>query len=522
MCEKNMIPAGFFRDDGNFVCTNPSGNAIMYFVLLCYRKGADCLHRLKAYFSRILCMLMIALVLTSPLTAMAEYDAEHPELLTEDDITAVSCILIEQTSGDVIFEKDADKLMYPASTTKIMTVLLGLLATPDLNEMVTVSYNGSKEGVRTQLDPESSVLGLKEGEQLSMLDLLYGTILRSGNDAAIAVAEHVSGTEANFVALMNSTARAFGMSNTNFLNPHGLHQDYHYTTARDLATLAYEAMKNETFRDIVRSDRHQMSATNMQKERMISTGHRIMLKTYNGEDNSYYYEYITGIKSGTTNAAGYCYVGAAEKDGVELISVVLYSDRYNVWRDTKKLFEYGFSQYTHTTLTEMYMENPLRVFTSGYDKTDVGLGELELSATPVDPTKTVEISGTYDEIEQLTQNLRNLVLVEYTRELKAPITAGEVIGKMTYVTERGQAVEYNLLATRSVVARKDRPPSLSDIIAATEADPNPFPPITVEIVLILLSPLLVVTALILIIRLIVRSYKRHYARLPKNKNRYVK
>ncbi len=512
----------FFTKKRNFGCTNPSGNAIMYFVLLCYRKEADALRRLMTYLLRAVCMVLTVLVLSSSFTAYAEYDAEHPELLTEDDITAVSCILIEQSTGEVIFEKDADKLMYPASTTKIMTVLLGLLATDDLNEIVTVSYNGSKDGVRTMLDPESSVLGLRVGEQLTMLDLLYGTILRSGNDAAIAVAEHVSGTEADFVQLMNQTAQMFGMTNTNFMNPHGLHHDYHYTTARDLATLSYEAMKNETFRDIARSDRHQMAATNEQKERMISTGHRIMLQTYNGEANSYYYEYITGIKSGTTDAAGYCYVGAAEKDGVELISVVLYSDRYNVWRDTKKLFEYGFSQYTHTTLTEMYMQNPLRVFTSGYDKDDVGLGELELSASPVDPTKTVEISGTYAKIEELTKNLRNLVMVQYARELKAPITAGEVIGKMTYTTERGEAIEYNLLATRSVVARKNRPPSLSDIIAMTESDPNPFPPLTVEIALIVLSPLLITIAAIFVIRLIARSYKRHYARLPKNKNRYVK
>ena len=513
---------GFFRFVCKFGCTNPSGNAIMYFVLLCYRKGADVLQRFTGYFSRLMCMLFAALVLTSPLTAYADYDAEHPELLTEEDIAAASCILIEQSTGDVIFEKDADAKMYPASTTKIMTVLLGLLATEDLAELVTVSYNGSKEGVRTMLDPESSVLGLKEGEQLTMLDLLYGTILRSGNDAAIAVAEHVSGSEEAFVQLMNQTARAFGMSNTNFMNPHGLHNDYHFTSARDLATLSYQAMKNETFKEIVRSDRHEMSATNMQKERMISTGHRIMLRNYNGEANSYYYEHITGIKSGTTDAAGYCYVGAAEKDGVELISVVLYSDRYNVWRDTKKLFEYGFSQYTHVTLTEMYQENPLSVYTSGYDRSDPGLGKLELSASPVDPTQTVEISGTYAKIEELTANLRNMVVVEYTRDLRAPITAGEVMGTMTYVTERGQEVVYHLLATRSVIARQQRPPSLADIIAATEADPNPFPPLTVEIVLIVLSPLLIVTAAVLIVRAIVRSYKRHYARLPKNKNRYVK
>ena len=472
-------------------------------------------------FMRVICMIMAALVLTSPLTAFAEYDAEHPELLTEDDITAASCILIEQTTGEVIFEKDADQVMYPASTTKIMTVLLGLL-TCDMSDTVTVSYNGSKTGVRTQLDPESSVLGLSEGEQINMLDLLYGTILRSGNDAAIAVAEHVSGNEAAFVDLMNQTAQKLGMSNTHFMNAHGLHHENHYTSARDLATLSYTAMQNETFRDIAASVTYHMGATSVQKERTISTGHRIMLKQYNGESNSYYYEYITGIKSGTTDAAGYCYVGAAEKDGVKLISVVLYSDRYNVWRDTKKLFEYGFSQYTSVSLTDMYLENPLKVYTSGYDMSDKELGVLELSAVPADPTKTVEISGTHAKIEQLTANLRNLVLVQYTRDLKAPIDAGEVIGKMTYITEQGEAVEYNLLATRSVLARQNRPPSLADIIAMTEADPNPFPPLTVEIVLIVLSPLLIVTVIILIIRAFVRSYKRHYARLPRNKNRYVK
>lgn len=485
-------------------------------------KGGRLLQRLLPYLTQALSLLLMLLVLTSPLTAFADYDANHPELLTEEDLTGVSCILIEQTTGNDIFTKDPDKLMYPASTTKIMTVLLGILYCEDLNEIVTVSYNGSKTGVRAQLDENSSVLGLIEGEEIKMIDLLYGTMLRSGNDGAIAIAEHIAGSEAAFVDLMNQTAQQYGMTNTHFMNSHGLHDDYHYTTARDLATLSYIAMQNETFADIARTVTYNMEATNAQRERTISTGHRIMLKTYNGESNSYYYEYITGIKSGTTDAAGNCYVGAAEKDGVKLISVVLYSDRYNVWRDTKKLFEYGFTQYTSVTLAELYQENPLKVYTTGYDKDDPGLGQLELTASPVDPTKTVEITGTYDEIELLKTNLRNLVLVQYTRELKAPIAAGEVIGTMTYVKDNGEAVEYNLLANRSVIARKNAPPTLAQIIAMTEADPNPFPPLTVEIVLIVLSPLLIVIAVILIIRAFVRSYKRHYARLPKNKNRYVK
>lgn len=485
-------------------------------------KGGCRLQRSSCLFLRAVCMLLTMLMLTSPFTAFADYDPEHPELLTDEDIAATSYILIEQSSGNVILERLPDQPMYPASTTKIMTVLLAILACEDLNETVTVSFNGSKEGVLL-LDPDSSYLGLKEGEEIPLIDVLYGTILRSGNDAAIALAEHVSGTEAAFVSLMNETAQRFGMTNTQFMNAHGLHHDYHFTTARDLATLAREAMMNDTFADIAAATSRAIDKTNLQKAKTINTGHRIMQEIRNGEANSYYYKYATGIKSGTTSAAGNCYVGSATKDGVQLISVVLDSDdSYSVYRDTKRLLEYGFSQYTHVSLTEMYLENPLHVFTTGYDKADPGLGKLELSASPVDPTKVVEISGTYDEIEQMTANLRNLVLVQYTRELKAPISAGEVIGTMTYVTETGEAVEYNLLATRSVIARKNAPPTLADIIARTDSDPNPFPPLTVEIALIVLSPLLAVLAVILVIRLIVRGYKRHYARLPKNQNRYVK
>lgn len=483
-------------------------------------KGGSILHRTIIIGKRLICLILIGLTLLYPVSALAEYDPEHPELLDEDDITAEACILIEQSTGNVIFEKNADALMYPASTTKIMTVLLGIMM-GELDATVTVSYNGSKAAART-LDPDASVLGLIEGEEIILEDLLYGTILRSGNDGAIAIAEYISGSESAFVDLMNQAAQVFGLTNTHFVNSHGLHDDYHYTTARDLAILSREAMMDETFAKIARSYTHYMPKTNMQQERTISTGHRIMLKNWNGESNSYYYEYITGIKSGTTNAAGNCYVGSAEKDGVQLISVVLKSDHYGVWRDTKRLLEYGFSQYTHVTLTELYLRNPLTVYTIGYDASDVGLGELVLSCSPKDPRQTAEITGTYDEIDQLAANLRDLVLVQYTRELKAPISAGEVIGTMTYLTDSGEAIEYNLLATRSVIARKDAPMTLEQIVAMTESDENPFPPITVELVLIVLSPMLIVIAVILIIRAIVSRHRRHFARLPKNKTRYVK
>lgn len=479
---------------------------------------------------RIFCLMLSVLMLLSALPALAEmpnptispnapeYDAEHPELLEADQLACAACILIEESSGDVIFSKNADAVLYPASTTKIMTVMLGLMY-GDPKDVTTVSYAGSKIGVRSMLDEDSSVLGLKEGEEIVIEDLLYGTILRSGNDGAITIAEYISGNETAFVNLMNQTAQQLGMKNTHFMNSHGLHHDNHYTTAEDMAVLARAAMQYDLFREIARSKTHHMPETNKQGEYTISTGHRIMLPTEKGEANKYYYDEITGIKSGSHSKAAYCYVGSASRDGVDLISVVLYSNRYDVWRDTKKLMEYGFTQYSSMTLTEMYEENPLKVYTIGYAIDDTGLGELYLSASPVDPGNTVSISGTFDQLEYQTAHLRDRLLVQYTRELVAPITAGEKIGTMTYTTDDGRAVVYNLLATRTVPARTDAPPTIEEIIAMTEADPNPMPPLTLEVALIFLSPVIFVVLVIVIVRFLNNRIERYYKYNPRTRRK---
>ncbi|MBQ8556489.1 MAG: D-alanyl-D-alanine carboxypeptidase [Clostridia bacterium] len=478
-------------------------------------------------FRRILVIFMALLMLCAPLMARAEfveptlppdteaYDPEHPELLSEDQIYARAAIVIEESTGNVIFEKNADTIMYPASTTKIMTVLLGILA-GNMSDTVTVSAHA------VDLPDDATTISLDEGEQINMQDLLYGTLMRSANDGAMAIAEHISGSEAAFAELMNQTAAAYGMTNTHFVNPHGLHDPNHFTTARDMAILAREAMLNDTFRDIAGRVTYNMAATSFTRERTITTRHRIMRPTYNDDTNKYYYSYATGIKSGYTDQAGYCYVGSATKNGVNLISVVMYSGYYHYMDDTERLLEYGFSQYEHVTLSELYEKNPITVYTSGYSLDDTLLGELELACSPKITGKTAEITATRAEIEYLTSSLRDLVLVQYERDLVAPISAGEVIGTMTYLTASGEPIEYNLIATRTINERTDRPPTLEEIEAYTLADPNPFPPLTVELVLLLLSPFLAVAAIILVIRFLFSRYKKFYARLPKNRNRYVK
>ena len=443
-------------------------------------------------FRRLICLLLALGLLT--ISAVAEmpnptldpnanpYDETHPELLEADQLYCTSAILIEQSTGEVIFEKNADLTMYPASTTKIMTVLLGILnSNPD--DKVTVSYNGSAAAMRA-IDSEATVISLQEGEELTMQDLLFG-------------------------ALMNQTAHDLGMNSTHFMNPHGLHDDNHYTTARDLATLARYAMQNDTFRTIAKTTEYKMAATNKQRSRTLTTRHRIMLPQYNKTDNRYYYAPMTGIKSGSTSLAGYCYVGSASLNGVDLISVVRYSSQYGVWTDTKKLMAYGFSQYQHVTISELYNLNPISIYTSAYEIDDPNQGQLTLLCQPQDATQAAlaELSTTKKRIDYLSENLRDLVTVSYTRDFAAPVSAGEIMGTMTYVSDDGTPITFNLVASRSVARRSNMPLTYEEIVAMTQGQTGiPIVPETViPVVVILLIPTI---ALFIIFRVHRRRKRR--------------
>ena len=162
----------------------------------------------------------------------ATYDPEHPEDLSADQLYALSAILMTQDKGEVIFEKDADTVRYPASMTKILTVLLGIMFVEDLEEKVIVSE------AAVNVPEDSSTMYLKAGEEVRFIDILYGTMLLSANDGANVIAETVSGDIGRFVDLMNETAAAFGCTNTHFVNAHGYHDDNHYSTARDIAIIS--------------------------------------------------------------------------------------------------------------------------------------------------------------------------------------------------------------------------------------------------------------------------------------------
>lgn len=445
------------------------------------------------------------------------YDAEHPEILEDDMLYAPSVILIEASSGDVIYQKNADDVMYPASTTKILTVLLGIQL-GDMNATVTVSETALQLG-----DDDATTMGLQLGEEINFHDLLVGTLIRSANEGANVIAEAVSGSISEFVDLMNRTAESYGCTNTHFTNPNGLHDPNHYTTARDMAIIAREAMKDETFREIAATLSYPMPQTNKQKARTLSLrDNSFMTPGTEDNPNKYYYPYGIGIKTGFTNAAGYCYVGAAEKDGVELITVVLAAGQRGRWADTIKLMDYGFSQYVNVTPIDLYEMNPITIQTTNYSLSDSDMGRLALLCQAADPTQTASITATQKQVESMAENLRRTCLITYTRDFVAPITAGEVLGVMTYFNDDGTAVDYNLTASRSIAVRENAPKTLEQIVAETEADPNPFPPLTMELVLYLSLPLVALAALVLLLRKLFRRRRISRRRVPKPTNRYLK
>ena len=445
---------------------------------------------------------------------VATYDPERPEDLLPEQLYAKSAILIEASSGDVIFEKNADQVMYPASTTKILTTLLGLMM-GDMSQEVTLSEEAGN------LPEGSSTISLRVGESIGFENLLYATMIRSGNEGANLIAETISGTSNDFVALMNQTAAMFGCTSTNFMNASGLHHPDHYSTVQDMAKIARAAMENETFRDIVKTYTYSLPRSNMRSARALMNPADHFLNP-NRENNSNYYPYAIGVKTGYHSHAGYCYVGAAEKDGVELISVVFYSSIYGRWTDTKKLMEYGFSQFVSETPMELYNRNPITLETSGFSREDTELGRLRLDIRPREGTRGVNIVGTRTEMDAIARNLKQTVLIDYTREFNAPITAGETIGTLTYYpTDGGSAVVYDLVASRSIERRENAPKTIEQIEAEVYADPNPFPPFSFELLVMLLAPFIgVFIALNLLMRIFRRAGPRKGGRIPKPESRH--
>ena len=239
----------------------------------------------------------------------------------EPQLSAETAVLIDAVSGRVLYDKRKDAHMYPASTTKIMTALL-VLETTDPDESVEVSQNAASQ--------EGSSIYLKAGEKIGIKELLYGMMLRSGNDAAVAAAEAAGGSTEQFAAMMNERAASLGLENTHFVNPSGLQDENHYSSAYDLAMIAREALKNDVFREIAGTRTYQAEREGVDSYKYF----------YNKNKTVFQYEGATGVKIGYTEAAGRCLVASAKRNGTELIAVVL--NDHDWFEDAYRLLDYGF------------------------------------------------------------------------------------------------------------------------------------------------------------------------------------
>lgn len=273
--------------------------------------------------NKLIAFFMIFLLIFIPNASVLADDTEAFDL----KLTAQSAILIEASTGRVIWEKDADVRHYPASMTKMMTGILALEKLPPKADVV-ISPNAAAT--------EDCPLEIVAGECLSADNIITGMLMESDNGAAVAIAEAVDGSVSQFVQRMNERAQAIGMSNTHFVNPNGLTEANHYSTARDMAKLARFAMNNKKFREIVSTKNQVIHWEVPARQQKLAENTNKLLANYNG---------MNGIKTGWTEAAGGCLAASARRNGVELIAIVMQTpgpdDRF---ADARKLLDYGFKQ----------------------------------------------------------------------------------------------------------------------------------------------------------------------------------
>lgn len=335
----------------------------------------------------------------------------------EDIITAPSAILIEPSTGKVLFEKNSHEKRACASITKIMTVLLVFEAIDSgaisINDMVTASEHAASMG--------GSDIWLKAGEEMSVDDLIKATIVASANDAAVVLAERIAGDEDAFVDLMNQKAKDLNMGDTTFKNCNGLDEDGHITSAFDVSIMSREIMKHQqiykyagTWIDYLRDGKTQLVNTNK------------LLKSYKG---------ITGLKTGTTSQAGCCISATAKRGDVSLNAVVLGAkntkDRFN---DAASLLDYGFDNFTmiKPNLPDECMDLEVKVVN----------GETTKVKTHIDETSYVLVpKGKENSVKSK---------VEILEEVQAPVSQNQVLGKIIFSLDNSTVLEYNIIADEKV------------------------------------------------------------------------
>jgi len=378
-------------------------------------------------------------------TGLNGYNPETPQYLSANQLYSEAAILIDGTSGEVLFSKNASQRMYPASTTKVMMLLVALESGIDLNTQITIPQAAAN------VSSDSSLLPVFPGEHMRFGDLLLGTMISSGNDGSNAIAVIVAGSIDAFVARMNQRAKEMGCRDTHFVNAHGYHDSNHYSTAYDMALITKTAMQNPTFREIVASKAKSVYV--QERGNVMLTLRNDMIR----EESQYYYEECIGVKTGNHSAAGKCFIGAAEKEGALLISVALKSTSdHEKFTDTIHLFDYGWTCYDTYSLDQIYNVARSKIASfvvSNAAKDDPYNGMLTLDIAQVssgDYTRMVEKNSEWA-LNNAVDDFISRCSVEITHSLTAPISVGEIIGNFSYQKQgTGEIITAKLVAGRDV------------------------------------------------------------------------
>lgn len=340
---------------------------------------------------------------------------------TELETYSPACILIESSTGKIIYEKNAYEKLYPASTTKIMTAIL-TLENCELTDVATASYNSVYS-----IPAGYTNANIQVGEELTIDQLLHVLLIPSANDAAVVLAEHIAGSVDNFANMMNEKAKELGCLNTHFVNPNGIHNEEHFSTAYDLSLMARYAMQNSIFRNIVSSTHYTLPATNKysKADRVFNTTNELLREDNRDRVDNYYYPYANGIKTGYTDPAKNCLVSSAKRDGLEFIAVVLGAERtpngLNARAiDSKNMFEYAFNTYTIKKIND---ENAI------LKQIEIPNATKDTKSLNVIVKDSISVIDKKDNPNELTPN------IEFTPNLKAPISKGSIIGKISYTVE---------------------------------------------------------------------------------------
>lgn len=374
------------------------------------------------------------------------YASPQAAALEEPEIQCKAALLVDAHTGSIVYAKNEHQELYPASLTKIMTCLLTLEAIDrgklSMNQAVTVS-SSALEG----LPSDGSTAGIKAGEIMTVEHLLYCMMLVSANEASQVLAEAVSGSVAAFVGEMNAKAEALGCANTHFVNPHGIHDSQHYTSAWDMYLITREAMKHEQFMTICDTPTAVIPATNISSARTLRTTNYLIGSWYT---RGYLNGDAHGVKTGSTSQAGHCLVSTATRGTRSFVSVVMGGDRTELenneirtysFYDTNQLFNWAFDNFTYQTLLKA--SDPVL---------EVAVSLSEKDYVIAHPARDIEVLLPSDVAPEALERTVTLT----ADPVEAPIAAGDILGSMTLSHDGVEYAAVNLLALNDVEASRSQ------------------------------------------------------------------